>query len=288
MDVSIIIVNYKTPNLVIDCLKSIKDFTYNINYEAIVIDNDSGDGSLNKIAEAHPWARYIQSESNLGFGRANNLGAKHASGKYLFFLNSDTQLMNNAVKILHNFMEENQNKVGACGANLYHADGSPNFSYTLYLPSLFSHVLYRSYLIKYYSNDNFNHSSINKKVAQVIGAHLMMTRTLFEEIGGFDSKYFMYVEDTDIQTTITRMGYEVYSVPEAKILHLQGASSLSYMKLKWEIDSYRIYFKKFHGKNTLKVYNGIELTSLYFRKFMYKLKGREAYRIAVEEMISKF
>lgn len=288
MDVSVIIINYKTPQLVIDCLKSIKDLTHDLSYEVIVIDNDSGDDSLSKISAAHPWARYIQSESNLGFGRANNLGVKYASGKNVFFLNSDTQLMNNAIKILHNFMEENQNKVGACGANLYHADGSPNFSYTLYFPSIFTHILYRSYLIKFYSRENFNDSGRSKKVAQVIGAHLMMPRFLFEEVGGFDPAYFMYVEDTDIQTTISTMGYEVYSVPAAKILHLQGASSLSYMKLKWEIDSYRIYFNKFRGRNTLRIYNRIELLSLYFRKFFYKMKGKESYRLAVKEMISKF
>ena len=91
MDVSIIIINYKTEELTVNCLESIKQKTNGINYEVIVIDNDSQDASIDNIMKAHPWAKYIKSSENLGFGKANNLAAKEAVGKYVFFLNSDTE-----------------------------------------------------------------------------------------------------------------------------------------------------------------------------------------------------
>lgn len=288
MDVSIIIINYKTEELTVNCLESIKQKTNGINYEVIVIDNDSQDASIDNIMKAHPWAKYIKSSENLGFGKANNLAAKEAVGKYVFFLNSDTELINNAIKILFDFMENAPKDAGACGANLYYPDGSINFSYTTYFPTLLSHILYRSYMIKFYSAENFNTTEEIKKVSQVIGAHLFMRRDIFNEIGGFDPFYFMYVEDTDIQKTLSLRGLHVYSVPKAKIMHLQGASSVSFMKLKWEIDSYRHYYAKFYDKNALAKFNMIEKTSLKFRKILYKIQGRKEHAAAVDKILKDF
>lgn len=97
MDVSIIYVNYRTSRLLIDSINSVKEKTQGILYEIIIVDNNSGDGSLAKIQEIHPDVITIQSEKNVGFGRANNLGLKKADGKYIFFLNPDTLLRNNAI-----------------------------------------------------------------------------------------------------------------------------------------------------------------------------------------------
>ena len=128
MDVSIIIVNYNTEKLVIDCINSIINKTTNINYEIIVVDNNSDNGSFNKIIDTFPISSYIntncldikfiRNEQNIGFGLANNEGFKQAKGEYLFCLNPDTIIVNNAIKILYDFMENNT-ECGACGGNLY-------------------------------------------------------------------------------------------------------------------------------------------------------------------------
>ena len=118
MDVSIIIVNYNTLGLTSDCIESIVDKTSDLEYEIILVDNASTDSSK-AVFPQDPRVRYIYSDRNLGFGRANNLGIREATGRYLFFLNSDTILLNNAVKYFFDFCEKNpEHKIGALGAVL--------------------------------------------------------------------------------------------------------------------------------------------------------------------------
>jgi len=109
MDVSIIIVNYNTLGLTSDCIESIVDKTSDLEYEIILVDNASTDSSK-AVFSQDPRVRYIYSDRNLGFGRANNLGIREATGRYLFFLNSDTILLNNAVKYFFDFCEKNPDR----------------------------------------------------------------------------------------------------------------------------------------------------------------------------------
>ena len=109
--VSIIIINYNTKLLTLDCLKSIYQHTKDIDFEVIVVDNASSDGSAEAIRESFPIVKVIEPNENLGFGRANNLGAKYAKGEYLFLLNSDTLLIENSIKKLYDFYIENEEKL---------------------------------------------------------------------------------------------------------------------------------------------------------------------------------
>lgn len=267
MDVSIIIVNYNTQKLLRECISSIIDKTNNLNYEIIVVDNASSDDSISMIRSYFPQVRLIESEENLGFGRANNKGAEVANGKYLFLLNTDTLLINNAIKIFFDLMEEESSQnIGACGGNLFKIDQSPNFSYSLYFPSLFSIFCYRGHIPFLMNNENFNKSGKIKDVAIIIGADLFIRKKIFNEIKGFDPSIFMYIEDGELLYRIKKMKYRIVSNPEAKIIHLQGASSSNIKKLKMEISSYVVYFKKHHNLRTVYIYLLMELffTSLKF------------------------
>lgn len=286
MDVSIIIVNYNTRKLLIDCLASVKEKTVDLNYEIIVVDNASSDHSVKYTTRNFPNVKMVALEENIGFGKANNIGAQQAVGKYLFLLNSDTLLVNNAVKVLFDFMENKPN-VGIAGGNLFTGEMKENFSYTTYLPNLKSHLLYRLYLSIFMSKDNFNKTGKNKKVGQIIGADLMISKDLFNKVGGFDPFYFMYVEDTDLQRTVTNLGYEIYSVPEAQIIHLQGVSSLTYQKLRWEIDGYKHYFEKFYDEKTFKKYLKIEKLSMQLRKLRYILTGNKQYVHVISQILKE-
>ena len=119
MDVSIIIVNYNTCELTKQCIDSIFEKIDGVSFEVIVVDNDSKDDSI-KVLSQDSRITFVASDANLGFGKANNLGVEHSLGKYIFFLNSDTLLVNNAVKLFFDFMEQHQiNKsVGAIGCLL--------------------------------------------------------------------------------------------------------------------------------------------------------------------------
>ena len=260
MDISVIIVNYNTSKLLADCIKSINDKTSNLRYEIIVVDNASSDDSVAEVRRCYPTVLLIENKENLGFGRANNKGAEVAKGKYLFLLNTDTLLINNAINILFLFMEEiNNENIGACGGNLYKGDLSPNASYSLYFPSLFSIFCYRAHLSFLLSNETFNISGEIKDVAIIIGADLFIRKKVFDDLGGFDPSFFMYVEDGELSYRIRKSNYRVVSNPEAKIIHLQGSSSSSLFKCKHEISSYFIYFGKHANLYTLIIYWIIEL-----------------------------
>lgn len=293
IDVSIIIVNYNTAELLKDCINSIHEKTKDIIYEIIVVDNDSTDNSVEIVKKKFPNVKLIESDKNLGFGRANNLGAGHAKGKYLFLLNTDTLLINNSIKILFDFFEAYP-KTGVAGGNLYHKNLKPNFSYAKNFPSLWNIFLYRSQIKKLYTNkrDIFNHTGKAKKVAFIIGADFFIKRELFNQLHGFDPDFFMYVEDCELSYRIHKLGYDSISVPESKIVHLQGRSSNTDQKLRMEIKNYILYFKKHY--NTIYIYSYItlELIFIFARMLVFSLKKNRIRAIATKEtmkyLIHKF
>jgi GT2 family glycosyltransferase len=272
MDVSIIIVNYNTAGLLYNCISSLKEKTKDLDYEIIIVDNGSSDDSCDMVRKFHPELTLIENKENLGFGRANNQGAAIARGKYLFLLNTDTLLINNAIKVLFGFMEKVENKnIAACGGNLYKADGTPNFSYSLYFPNLFRVFCYRCHLTFLLNKENFNNSGKIKDVAIIIGADLFVRRNVFNDLHGFDPDIFMYVEDGELLYRINKSGYRIVSNPEAMITHLQGSSSVKIDKLKMEIASYIVFFSKHFSPFAVIIYKLIETFFAFGRSVIYFL-----------------
>ena len=129
VDVSVIYVNYRTIQLILDSVKSIKERTLGISYEIIVVDNACDEESFRLIKDRYPEIICIQSVDNLGFGKGNNLGIEQAQGDFVLFLNPDTVLRNNAIDILCRFMKDNPS-VGGCGGNLYDEEGNATTSFS--------------------------------------------------------------------------------------------------------------------------------------------------------------
>lgn len=127
-DVSIILVNYKTKDLAKQCIESIYEKTHDVNFDIYVIDNGSDDGIEELLKQEFPRVKFLQNNENKGFGAGNNIALRVFDSKYAFLLNTDTILINNAVKILFDFMEANP-KTGACGGNLYDEQGQNIHSY---------------------------------------------------------------------------------------------------------------------------------------------------------------
>ena len=285
MDVSIIIVNYNTSKLLDDCISSLIGNTTKVIFEIIVVDNASTDDSVALMKLKYPSINLIESKVNLGFGKGNNLGASIANGKYLFLLNTDTLMVNNAVKILFNFMERRTSQeIGACGANLFNLDLTPNFSYSLNYPSLKNIISYRLGLTFFGEKDNFNSSKTIKEVAIIIGADFFVRKKVFDLLGGFDPSFFMYVEDGDLCYRINKLNYKLVSVPEAEIIHLQGKSSSNFFKLKMEYSGYLIFFKKHNSFLTLKFYSFIEISFailrlIWFTIVLKKNKVRDYFKL---------
>lgn len=226
MDVSVIIVNYNTKDLVRNCIESIRKVSAGFTYEIIVVDNASGDGSK-QYFQKDPSVRYVYNTENIGFGRANNIGVKIASGRNIFFLNPDTLLINNAIKILSDYLDNNSG-VGCCGGNLYNGDMMPIHSYSMMLPSIQWELnLLGGGLIekvKWGKDAQFNNGKNVREVGYICGADMMVRHSVLDEVGLFSDLFFMYYEDTELSYRIKEAGYEIVSVPEAKIQHLVGKS----------------------------------------------------------------
>lgn len=231
MDVSVIIVNYKTICLTIQCIQSILAHTTDVKYEIIIIDNNSGDDIEKAVAEHFSDAACDivcrSLKENVGFGRGNNEGFKIARGRNLFCLNPDTILKNNAIKILCDFIDSHP-EAGVCGGNLYKPDMQPNHSFKRFLPGfewewhLLTFQKFEKML--YGNNSEFNNCGHPLEVGYITGADMMMRRSDAEQLGGFSPKFFMYFEETDLCFRMKKYGKKIINVPEAHIVHLEGAS----------------------------------------------------------------
>jgi len=237
MDVSIIIINYNTRDLTLQCLKSIFENTRNIDFEVIVVDNASTDGSQAMIKNSFPEVILIENNDNLGFGRANNIGAKYANGKYLFLLNSDCLLIENTIKAFYEFMEENNcdETIGVVGAMLFDKDMNQNSSYckfptkTRAIYNIIITILNKKigFSIKLPRTSNYKLSSNIDEVDFITGADLFILKKIFDELNGFDEQFFMYYEETDLQKRMELIGLKRIILSEKRIIHLEGASTIN-------------------------------------------------------------
>lgn len=236
MDVSVIIVTYNTLALTRDCIDSIFRHTANIQFEVIIVDNASEDGSYDYFSKDRRII-YVHSRENMGFGRANNLGLEYASGKYIFLLNSDTYLKNNAIKIFKDAMDVEPESVVCLGAILEDSSGMPVRSYGPFLSfgQFFVRSL-RSTPPRSVPVDGFI-------VPVVIGADLFIRRDIIEKEGFFDPVFFMYHEENDLQRRYAAAGCSSKIIAGPQIVHLEGKSSKSRINML-AIGGGFIYMKK--------------------------------------------
>ena len=269
MDVSIIIVNYHSAQMVIECVESIHKRTSGITYEIIVVDNNSGDNSVTHLKNVlGDKITLVLADENLGFGKANNLGAEYAKGEYLFLLNPDTLLVNNAIKILHDFMKSNHH-TGVVGGNLFSPDMQAVPSYCLQFDDLnterkkaswrgiFMNKIIQIATAKHRKQifaGEFNYSGDEKKVAYIFGADMMIPKKLFDNLGGFDPDFFMYAEEQELSWRVTTKGYNIVNIPQAQIIHLEGATvkkgnEFSEKQFRMRMNGTLTYFQKRFGIN---------------------------------------
>lgn len=263
MDVSVIIVNYNTKELTHNCLKSVFEQTKDVNFEVIVSDNGSSDGSIEMIKSDFPQVVLIENNANLGFGAANNRALKIAKGKYVFYLNSDTLLLNNAVKIFFDYWEsaEDKEQLGALGCWLQGKEGNLVHSYSQF-PNKKN---IQKTLIRYAISQFFGkfakllHKRRNMKTSipadtvidgYITGADLFLKNN---SNAYFDELFFMYFEETNLQyNNFYKRNLKSKLLSSPKIIHLEGGSEKKLTK-KYDFNrqsslfywkSCLIYFKK--------------------------------------------
>ena len=221
MDVSVIIVNYNTCDMTAACIESIYKNTVGVSFEVILVDNASVDNSRKKFSEDSRII-YIYETINHGFGIANNIGVQRATGKYLFFLNSDTLLLNNAIYEFWRFCESLNEDVVA-GSYLLDQKLVRTHSYSIFLTPK---TELRNMLCPFrkYSCEDLNSSPAVKEVDYITGADLFIKKSIFLDHCGFFKGFFMYFEETDIQCRISKSGIKRLVILGPKIMHLEGGS----------------------------------------------------------------
>ena len=288
MNLSIIIVNFMTRELLKSCLNSILD-EKDIKYEIIVVDNSSSDESLEIVMEDFPSAYLIKNQKNVGFAKACNNGIKHATGKYILLLNPDTELMGSTVNMLVSYMENNKD-VSAAGCKVLNPDGSVQLSCG-YLPSIASvfwggEKINRIYRKMFPNSTFFGACGITSdrlderhEVENLLGACVILRRSVLDEIGCFDENMFMYFEECDLFYRIRRAGGKIMYIPDAEIMHHAGGSTKSIKKVVgYYQKSQEYYFIKNLSLKNINIFRImivisaiIKTTLLYI---MYMLKKR--------------
>ena len=263
MKLSIIIVNWNIREDVVNCLRSIEENQPRCEYEVIVVDNASTDGSAEAVRQKFPWVRLIVNEQNLGFAAGNNVGLKKASGEYVLFLNSDTIVHRGSFDGLVSFMDGNP-EVGGCGPKLLNQDGTvqpsarrfPTLRGILHYYTILRVVpIFRSEYRKWHMRD-FKHDR-RMDVDQVKGAALMARRSIVEELGRMDEAFFMYYEEVDLCYGIKQAGWRVAFVPDVAITHL-GGRSMNRMPVDRRVMTLRsmlTFLRKRHGRAKIAMFN---------------------------------
>lgn len=256
-DLSIIVVSYNTVELAEKCLSHIRSSKDKLKKEVIFVDNGSKDGTAALVKKEFPEVKLIESPTNLGFVKANNLAIEQATGKYILMLNSDAFLGENTLEILTNFIDKTDN-CGVVGPRTKNGDGN-------YLPSArYFPTPWRLFLTRMGLADrNTIWQDINcmkqsheeiKECDWVSGCCLLIRKSLVDEMGVFlRPELFMYNDDNDLCMRVKKLGWKVYFHPET-ITHLAGATSKKVVSLeskdrtaRLRIESEYIYFRKNYG-----------------------------------------
>lgn len=240
MEVSFIIVNYNVTDLLRRCIASVYRFAVGVEFEIIVIDNASDDASWKVLRNEFPEVHFIENHQNEGFSKANNKAARSATGKYLFFLNPDTEFEGEYIREILHFAESKEN-FGCLGLRMHDTKGNFLPESKRSVPDMLNSFekLFTagsgSAKKSYYRNDIPQDAVAEVEV--ITGANLMIQKDVYFAAGGFDEKYFMYGEDIDLCYTLLQMGRQNFYYGKYAMLHHKGESTVKD----------KVYLDRFYG-----------------------------------------
>jgi len=296
MKLSIIVVSWNVKGDLLNCLGSIRNNPPSCQYEVIVVDNASSDGTVDALRQQFPLLRLIDNKENRGFAGANNQGLDVACGQYIFFLNPDTIVTPRSIDVLLRFMEDNPD-VGACGPKLTSENGIaqhtvrcfPSFAGALHRHTIFKALgifrpAYNKWLMKGFSSDS------PVQVDQLIGAALMVRREAMEDVGKMDHEnFFMYYEEVDLCYRMKKAGWRTMFVPYARIVHLGGRSSgqIPAEKTLMAMSSLLKFLKKHRSAVSFTVFSWVFKTAFVLNEIMNLLLYSLVYVLGLMSLSSK-
>lgn len=257
MDLSIVIVNYNTKKLTLECISSIYTSNVTHTFDIFVVDNNSSDGSAEAIAAQFPDVKLIINKENVGFSRANNQAIQQATGRYILLLNSDTIVMNTTLSIMTEFMDANQD-IGASGCEVLLPDGQLDKACHRGFPTPQASFYYMLGLSKKHPTspkyNSYHKSYLNMteihEIDCLVGAFMLVRKEAIDEVGMLDETFFMYGEDIDWCYRIKEAGWKISYNPTVSIIHYKGASSRKKpTKIVYEFHRAMYIFHKKHFAN---------------------------------------
>lgn len=285
---SVVIVNWNVRELLKDCLESIFKTSLDLELEVIVVDNNSSDGSVEMVKKKFPSVVLIENNKNVGFGTANNQGIGISKGEYILILNPDTIVFPNSLQKMAAFLDQNSD-TGAVGPKILNPDGSIQFECARNFPTPLTEffvlsTLYRRfpksrifgrYLMSYWDHND------QRQVDLLSGAGMMIRKKVFDEIGLFDEKFFMYAEEPDLFYRIKKQGWIVYFLPSAQIVHFWGKSTeqLPYDMVVEARRSMELFFKEYYGTKAVISHR----LTVFFTAFFFQVYGFVMYLLSREE-----
>jgi GT2 family glycosyltransferase len=266
LDVSVVIVNYNVRDLLRDCLRSLEPNLARLKGEVWVVDNASGDGSVEMIRAEFPWVRLIANADNRGYGAANNQAIRQANARYVLVLNPDTKLPPGAIQDTIAEMDAHPD-IGALGPKLILADGTLDKACRRSFPSP-EVAFYRLFgLAKLFPNHprfaRYNLLNVDVDtpidVDSVVGAFMLVRREVIERVGVFDEAFTMYGEDLDWAYRIKQAGWRVRYHPAVVVLHYKGQSSRQrpVRTIKLFYDAMHIFYDKHYATQHSAPYNAL-------------------------------
>ncbi|MCH8274442.1 MAG: glycosyltransferase family 2 protein [Armatimonadetes bacterium] len=253
-DLSITICSWNTRNDLRECLASLGKVRDEANFEVIVLDNASDDGSPDMVQHEYPWVHLMRRDENLGFGAGHNRAMREAGGALVMPLNSDTIVHEGAIRAIVKFMEEKPD-VGVLGPKLLNPDGSLQYSCRRF-PTPMAALFRNTPLGRLFPNNRFSRDYLMqdwlhdepRDVDWVSAAAVCIRRAVYEKIGGFDERFFMYMEDVDLCFRVWKAGYRVTYFPGAVITHAIGRSTdiAANKMIRQFHHSMMLFYKKHH------------------------------------------
>jgi N-acetylglucosaminyl-diphospho-decaprenol L-rhamnosyltransferase len=271
---SIIIVSYNTRTILRECLRRVNQYRQDLDFETLVVDNASADGSPEMVRNEFPETTLIISKKNLGFAGGNNLGLKAASGRYILLLNSDAYLTPGVLQSTIRFMDETP-RCGILGVKLIGEDGAMQPSARM-LPTPWLKFLVLSGIAARFTNSKllggpdytwWPHDT-PREVGWVPGAYFLIRRELIDTVGFMDERYFLYFEETDYCLQAGRSGWRVMIYPRVSVIHLGGESSKTTHQamstkgkqlIRYRLESEFMYYRKNFGVPWVLAAAGVEI-----------------------------
>ena len=279
MKLSVVVLCWNDSKVIDPCLHSIFDETEHLDYEVIVSDNGSTDGSLDLIRTKYPRVRIVENGENLGFARGNNAGIAEAQGEYILILNPDTIIHDRALEKLVRYADSHP-EAGALGCRVLNPDGSLQIS-ARPIPTLWRYLVSALWLrglgrlSDVFSSDTYVgwQSDTEREVGFQSGCCVMFRGDLLKRLGGFDGQFFYHFEESDLCLRVWKSGHPVLFYPGAVITHL-GGQSVGRFPVRFELEKYRgryKFFYKHYGPTGAKRIRLITLINLRIRQLGYGL-----------------